>query len=51
MEQLANVVESGRFDPGLLITHRFKGLEKVEDALYLMKDKPRDLIKPMVIVD
>lgn len=51
MEQLANVVEAGRFDPGLLITHRFKGLEKVEDALYLMKDKPRDLIKPMVTID
>jgi len=48
MEQLINVVTSGRFDPSLLITHRFKGLDKFEDALYLMKDKPRDLIKPMV---
>ncbi|MCE7699447.1 MAG: NAD(P)-dependent alcohol dehydrogenase [Methanobacterium paludis] len=50
MEQLVNVVESGRMDPGLLITHTFKGLEKVEDSLFLMKDKPRDLIKPMVKV-
>ena len=51
MEQLVNVVENGRMDPGLLITHRFNGLEKVEDALYLMKDKPRDLIKPMVKIE
>jgi threonine dehydrogenase-like Zn-dependent dehydrogenase len=48
MEKLINVVEQGRMDPSLLISHRFKGLESVEEALYLMKDKPRDLIKPMV---
>lgn len=48
MEQLVKVIEAGRFDPSLLISHRFKGLEKIEESLYLMKDKPRDLIKPMV---
>ena len=35
---------TNRADPELLVTHRFKGLEKIEDALYLMKDKPKDLI-------
>lgn len=50
MEQLVKVVEAGLYDPSLLITHRFKGLEKVEEGLALMKDKPRDLIKPMVIL-
>ena len=50
MERLASLVEYGRIKPELLITHRFKGLEKVEDALMLMKDKPRDLIKPVVSI-
>ena len=48
MEKLANLVVYGKLDPSLLLTHRFEGLEKVEDALLLMKDKPRDLIKPVV---
>lgn len=50
MERLASLVEYGRIKPELLITHRFKGLEKVEDALMLMKDKTRDLIKPVVSI-
>ena len=32
-------------------THKFNGIDKIEDALYLMKDKPKDLIKPVVILD
>ena len=36
MERLASLVEYGRIKPELLITHRFKGLEKVEDALMLI---------------
>lgn len=51
MERLLAVVESGRVDPGKLITHTFKGLEKVEDAFYLMVKKPADLIKPLVYVE
>lgn len=51
MEKLAAMVENGRVDPGKLITHRFKGLESVEEALMLMKDKPRDLIKPLVTIE
>ncbi len=51
MERLADLVKYGRIDPDQLVTHKFKGLEKVEDALMLMKDKPRDLIKPVVIID
>jgi len=50
MEKLARLVMSGRLHPERLITHRFSGLDGVEDALMLMKDKPRDLIKPIVIV-
>jgi len=49
-EKLARLVETGRIHPEKLITHRFTGLENVEPALMLMKDKPRDLIKPLVII-
>jgi threonine dehydrogenase-like Zn-dependent dehydrogenase len=50
MEKLVSLVQTGRIDPSLLLTHRFNGLEGVEPGLMLMKDKPRDLIKPVVLV-
>jgi len=50
MEKLAALITSGRIDPSKLITHRFNGFEHVEEALMLMKDKPCDLIKPVVII-
>lgn len=49
-EKLARLVQTGRIHPEKLITHKFKGLENVEPALMLMKDKPADLIKPLVII-
>ncbi len=51
MEKLASLVMTGRIHPEKLVTHRFVGLENVEPALMLMKDKPRDLIKPLVIIE
>ncbi|MDO5301976.1 MAG: NAD(P)-dependent alcohol dehydrogenase [Tissierellia bacterium] len=50
LEKLSSLVSSGKVDVSLMITHRFEGFEKVEDALYLMKEKPRDLIKPVVVL-
>ncbi|MCH4184522.1 MAG: NAD(P)-dependent alcohol dehydrogenase [Eggerthellaceae bacterium] len=50
-EKLASLVNIGRFDPACLITHTFHGKEHINDALLLMKDKPEDLIKPLVILD
>lgn len=50
MEKLVSLMQTGRLDTGKLLTHRFCGLERVEDALMLMKDKPKDLIKPVVIL-
>lgn len=50
MEKLASMITTNRIDPSLMLTHRFEGFENVEPALMLMKDKPRDLIKPIVIV-
>jgi alcohol dehydrogenase (NADP+) len=38
-------------DPSLMATHVYKGFDKLEEALLLMKDKPRDLIKPVVLLD
>lgn len=51
MERLLSMVETGRVDPSKLITHRFKGLDAIEDAFLLMADKPRDLIKPIVLFE
>ena len=50
MEKLANLITYGKIHPEMLITHQFEGLEKVEDALMLMKNKPADVIKPIVII-
>lgn len=50
MEKLAALVMSNRLNPGKLVTHTFHGLESVEEALYLMKDKPKDLIKPLILL-
>ena len=50
MEKLSSLVSVGKLDLSKLITHTFKGFENVEKALYLMKDKPADLIKPVVII-
>jgi len=50
MEKLASLMETGRLDTSKLLTHRFNGFDHIEEALLLMKDKPRDLIKPVVII-
>ena len=50
MEKLASLVTTGRLDPGKMITHKFNGFDKIEEALLLMKNKPADLIKPVVII-
>jgi threonine dehydrogenase-like Zn-dependent dehydrogenase len=50
MEKLIDLVQYGRLDPGKLVTHVFKGFDHIQEALMLMKDKPRDLIKPVVLI-
>lgn len=50
-EKLARLVMANRIHPEKLVTHRFTGLENVEPALMLMKDKPSDLIKPLVVIE
>ncbi|MBR3847816.1 MAG: NAD(P)-dependent alcohol dehydrogenase [Oscillospiraceae bacterium] len=50
-ERLARLITAGRLHPEKLVTHVFHGFENVEKALMLMKDKPQDLIKPIVLID
>ena len=48
LEKLARLIEFGKLDPSLLITHRFEGFENVEKALELMRTKADGVIKPVV---
>lgn len=51
MENLIDLIKYNRVDPSKLVTHKFHGFDKIEEALELMKEKPKDLIKPVVIID
>lgn len=48
MEKLGALAASGRLNVRPLISHVFDGWDSLPEALYLMKDKPADLIKPVV---
>ncbi len=50
MDKLARLVSLGKLDLSPLVTHPFNGFENIEKALYMMKDKQDDLIKPVVII-
>lgn len=48
MEKLGALVSAGKLDVSPLSTHVFDGWDHLEEALFLMRDKPKDLIKPVV---
>ena len=48
MEKLGSLVAAGKLDVHPLVSHVFEGWEHLEEALFLMRDKPADLIKPVV---
>jgi len=50
MEKLVSLLETKKLDVSKLITHRFEGIENIEQALMLMKDKPANVIKPVVTI-
>lgn len=51
MEKLGALVASGRLSVDPLCSHVFHGWDNLEKALFLMKEKPADLIKPVVVID
>ena len=50
IERLIRMIQAGRVHPGKLLNVKFEGFDKIEDAFKLMDDKPKDLIKPYVII-
>lgn len=50
MEKLSALVTNGRLDPAPLITHVFDGWQALPEALTLMKQKPNELIKPVILL-
>lgn len=49
-EMLRDMVMYDRVDLSKLVTHVYHGFEHIEEALLLMKDKPKNLIKAVVIL-
>ncbi len=48
MEKLASLVSLGKLDVKTLATHVYEGWDAMPEAFQIMKDKPADLIKPVV---
>lgn len=51
IRKMLDMVKYNRVDTTKLITHRFNGMEEIEDAFNLMDRKSSDLIKPVVFID
>lgn len=51
IEKLMELIKYGRVDAAKLITHTYNGFDKIEEAVKIMDEKPRDLIKPVVYID
>ena len=51
MEKLGSLVAAGKLDLAPLSSHVFNGFDHIEEALFLMRDKPEDLIKPVVKIE
>jgi len=49
-ERLANLMINGRLDVSGMLTHKFEGLDSIPEALELMRNKPEDLIKPVITI-
>ena len=51
MEKLGSLVASGKLNVHHLVSHVFEGWDNLEKALFMMRDKPADLIKPVVRIE
>lgn len=48
IERMLALIQAGRVDPAPLVSHKLQGLDACEPAWHLMRDKPVDLVKPVV---
>jgi threonine dehydrogenase-like Zn-dependent dehydrogenase len=51
MERMIDLIRYKRVDPLKLISHVFKGLESVEEAVMLLKNTPANVVKAIVVMD
>lgn len=51
MEKLSSLVSAGRLDLHPEITHLYHGWEHLEEAIFTMREKPVNLIKPVVVLE
>lgn len=51
IERLLSMVQQKRFCPNELITHTLYGMDNIETAMNMMREKSQDLIKVMVCTD
>ena len=51
MEKLGALVSSGKLDVSPLATHVFEGWDSIPEALQIMKEKPADVIKPVIVLE
>ena len=51
MEKLGALVAAGKLDVSLLSTHVYEGWDKIPEALEIMKEKPAEVIKPVVVLE
>lgn len=51
MEQMVDLCVYNRIRPEKMVTHVFDGFENMEKSLLLMKEKPKELIKPVVLLE
>ena len=50
IERLVRLIQTGRVHPGRILNRKYEGFDKIETAFKEMDEKPRDLIKPYVII-
>ena len=50
IERLVRLIQADRVHPGKLLNYKFEGFDKIPDAFKMMDEKPKDLIKPYVLI-
>lgn len=50
IERMIRLIQNGRVHPGKMLNYKFEGFDKIEAAFHVMDSKPRDLIKPYVLI-